>query len=74
MISKCRWSIKRHPSVPVVPGWLLACAGLCDVDHPGISDTGLTVSDMNEPLIRYDVAVTVARDGGCLPDPAEFAT
>ena len=31
------------------------------------------VSDMNEPPNRYDVTVTVARDGGYLPDPAEFA-
>jgi hypothetical protein len=28
---------------------------------------------MNEPLIRYSVTVTVARDGGYLPDPAEFS-
>lgn len=28
---------------------------------------------MNEPLNRYDVTVTVARDGGRLPDPVEFA-
>ena len=28
---------------------------------------------MNEPPSRYDVTVTVAREGGCLPDPAEFA-
>ena len=28
---------------------------------------------MNEPLIRYNVTVTVARDGGYLPDPAEFS-
>ena len=28
---------------------------------------------MNEPPGRYDVTVTVARDGGYLPDPAEFA-
>ena len=28
---------------------------------------------MNEPPDRYDVTVTVARDGGYLPDPAEFA-
>ena len=28
---------------------------------------------MNEPPIRYDVTVTVTRDGGYLPDPAEFA-
>jgi hypothetical protein len=28
---------------------------------------------MNEPPNRYDVAVTVAREGVWLPDPAEFA-
>ena len=28
---------------------------------------------MNEPLSRYDVTVTVACDGGSLPDPAAFA-
>jgi hypothetical protein len=31
------------------------------------------VPGMNEPAIRYDVTVTVDRDGGRLPDPAEFA-
>ncbi len=31
------------------------------------------VSGMDEPPSRYDVTVTVAREGGCLPDPAEFA-
>ena len=31
------------------------------------------VPGMNEPPGRYDVTVTVARDGGYLPDPAEFA-
>jgi len=31
------------------------------------------VPGMNEPPIRYNVTVTVARDGGYLPDPAEFA-
>jgi hypothetical protein len=31
------------------------------------------VSGMNEPPNRHDVTVTVARDGGHLPDPAEFA-
>ena len=31
------------------------------------------VSGMNEPPNRYDVTVTVAREGGHLPDPAEFA-
>jgi hypothetical protein len=28
---------------------------------------------MAEPPSRYDVTVTVARDGGSLPDPAAFA-
>src|ERR1017187_9231237 len=36
-------------------------------------DTGLMVSSMTEPPIRYDVTVTVARDGGCGPDPSRFA-
>lgn len=31
------------------------------------------VPDMNESPNRYDVTVTVTRDGGYLPDPAEFA-
>ncbi len=39
-----------------------------------MSGTGLMVPGMIEPLDRYDVTVTVARDGGCLPGPAEFAT
>jgi hypothetical protein len=38
-----------------------------------MSDTGLIVPGMTEPLTRYDVTVTVARDGGYLPGPAEFA-
>jgi hypothetical protein len=38
-----------------------------------MSDTALIVSGMNEPPNRYDVTVTVARDGGHLADPAEFA-
>jgi hypothetical protein len=31
------------------------------------------VSGMAEPPVRYDVTVTVATDGGCGPDPSEFA-
>jgi hypothetical protein len=31
------------------------------------------VPGMNEPPIRYNVTVTVTRDSGYLPDPAEFA-
>jgi hypothetical protein len=42
-------------------------------DPGGMSDSGLTVSGMTEPPIRYDVTVTVARDTGCDPDPSEFA-
>jgi hypothetical protein len=38
-----------------------------------MSQTGLAVPDMNEPLSRYDVTVTIGCDGGCLPDPAAFA-
>jgi hypothetical protein len=37
-----------------------------------MSQTGLTVADVNEPLSRYDVTVTVGCDGGYLPDPAAF--
>ena len=38
-----------------------------------MSETGRTVPDMNEPLSRYDVTVTVACDDGSGPDPATFA-
>lgn len=38
-----------------------------------MSDTGLTVPGMTELPRRYDVTVTVDRDGGDRPDPAEFA-
>jgi hypothetical protein len=38
-----------------------------------MSDTGLTVPGMTEPPRRHDVTITVDRDGGQLPDPAEFA-
>ena len=38
-----------------------------------MSDTGLTVPGMIEPPRRYDVTVTVDRDGGHPPSPAEFA-
>jgi hypothetical protein len=41
--------------------------------RPEMSDTAPMVPGMNEPLIRCDVTVTVARDGGYLPDPAELA-
>ena len=38
-----------------------------------MSDTGLTVPCMTESPRRYDVTITVDRDGGDHPDPAEFA-
>jgi hypothetical protein len=38
-----------------------------------MSDIGLTVSGMTKPPNRYHVTVTVARDSGYLPGPAEFA-
>ena len=38
-----------------------------------MSDTGLTVPGMTELPRRYDVTITVERDGGDHPDPAEFA-
>jgi hypothetical protein len=38
-----------------------------------MSDTGLKVTHMTELSRRYDVAVTVDRDGGHFPDPAGFA-
>lgn len=40
---------------------------------PKISDTGLTVLSMMEPPAGYDVTITVDRDGGYPPNPAEFA-
>jgi hypothetical protein len=38
-----------------------------------MSATGLTVPGMNEPPSCYDVTVTVDRDGGIVPYPADFA-
>ena len=38
-----------------------------------MSDMGLMVPGMSESPSRYDVTVTVARDGGYFPGPAEFA-
>ncbi len=40
---------------------------------PEMSETGLTVPDMNEPLSRYNITVTVGCAGGHLPDPAAAA-
>ena len=41
--------------------------------QPEMSETGLMVPDMTEPLSRYHVTVTIGCDGGSLPDPAAFA-
>ena len=38
-----------------------------------MSDTELTVPCMTKLPRRYDVTITVDRDGGHPPDPAEFA-
>src|SRR5690242_11720841 len=38
-----------------------------------MSDTGLTVPCITELPRRYDVTITVDRDGGDHPNPAEFA-
>lgn len=47
--------------------------GFGSISHREMSETGRSVPDMNEPLSRYDVTVTVACDGGSRPDPAAFA-
>ena len=36
-------------------------------------DTGLIVPGMYEPSIRYNVTITVACEGGQVPDPVAFA-
>ncbi len=38
------------------------------IARPKMSDTGLTVPDMTELPRRYDVTITVDRDGGDHPD------
>ncbi len=38
-----------------------------------MSDARFTVTSMIGPLRLHDVTVTVDRDDGCLPNPAEFA-
>ena len=54
----------------VVRGWRLIVNGMLG---PEMSDTGLTVPDMTELPRRYDVTITVDRDGGDHLNPAEFA-
>jgi hypothetical protein len=50
-----------------------AFQGFGSISNREMSETGRTVPDMNEPLSRYNVTVTVACDGGSGPDPAMFA-
>ena len=38
-----------------------------------MSDIGLMVPDMYEPPCRYNVTITVAREGARHPDPVRFA-
>jgi hypothetical protein len=52
---------------------LTAAQGIKSISSAEMSETGLTVPDMNEPLSRYNITVTVGCDGGYLPDPAAFA-
>ena len=56
--------------IPVLDGPLRASGSIYNSE---MSETGRTVPDMNEPLNRYDVTVTVRCDGGSRPDPAAFA-
>jgi hypothetical protein len=50
-----------------------ALQGFGSMSGPEMSQTGLTVPDMNEPLSRFNITVTVGCAGGHLPDPAVFA-
>src|SRR5213592_4744624 len=38
-----------------------------------MSGCGLTAPGMTEPSCGCDATITIDRDGGCLPNPAEFA-
>jgi hypothetical protein len=60
-------------SVIRLPDAQRAFQGFGSISNREMSETGRTVPDMNEPLSRYDVTVTVACDGGSGPDPATFA-
>jgi hypothetical protein len=48
----------------------VALQGFRSVCRPEVSEIGLIVPDMNEPLSRYNVTVTVRRDGCSRPGPA----
>ena len=47
--------------------------GFWNTSSLDMSDTGRTVPDMDEPLSRYNITVTVGCDGDSLPDPTAFA-
>jgi hypothetical protein len=59
--------------IPVVQSPARGFQAVASISSSEMSETGRTVPDMNEPLNRYDVTVTVGCDGGYLPDPAAFA-
>ena len=70
------WMLTAVRSFPAENPWSGAHRGFQGVESISVaemSDTGLTVPDMNESLSRYDITVTAGCDGGCLPDPAAFA-
>jgi hypothetical protein len=46
--------------------------GFESISNREMTDTGRTIPNMNEPLSRYNVTVTVACDGVSCPDPASF--
>jgi hypothetical protein len=50
-----------------------ASQGFESISIREMSETGRTVPDMNEPLSRYDITVTVGCDGDSRPDLAAFA-
>ena len=66
-------AVRSVPADNPRPGAHRGFQGVESISGAEMSDTGLTVPDMNESLSRYDITVTVGCDGGCLPDPAAFA-
>jgi hypothetical protein len=65
-----------RPELPRGDPWSGAHRGFQgsgSISSAEMSETGLTVPDMNEPLSRYNITVTVGCDGGYLPGPAAFA-
>ena len=70
-----RWRTREGDAVAAVCCCRCAWLTLNRQQHSeaGMSDTGLTVPGMTELPRRYDVTITVDRDGGDHPNPAEFA-